>query len=159
MNSTAFILLWTLNDNMDKCLQRWQDSGWRVRESDVVGRRDLRRERAMSVDPPGCQDIDDAMHVTRKPNGKLEVRTWKLEDIAQHKRRFLLNKYIFRHDIFVCVYCTQVSGWVLSVFASTAVTDLPTKKTEVSVSGCKTLVLSVCVYVVLIVACVEGAPS
>ncbi|CAN0508354.1 unnamed protein product, partial [Scytosiphon promiscuus] len=48
---------------------------WRVQESDVAGRRDLRRERAMSVDPPGCQDIDDAMHVTRKPDGKLEVRT------------------------------------------------------------------------------------
>lgn len=53
---------------------RWQDSGWRVQEADVAGRRDLRRERAMSVDPPGCQDIDDAMHVTRKPDGKLEVR-------------------------------------------------------------------------------------
>ncbi|CAM9652144.1 unnamed protein product [Ectocarpus fasciculatus] len=52
---------------------RWQDSGWRVQEADVAGRRDLRRERAMSVDPPGCQDIDDAMHVKRKPNGKLEI--------------------------------------------------------------------------------------
>ncbi|CAM9697488.1 unnamed protein product [Pylaiella littoralis] len=52
---------------------RWQDSGWRVQESDVVGRRDLRGERVVSVDPPGCQDIDDAMHVTRKPNGKLEI--------------------------------------------------------------------------------------
>lgn len=53
--------------------QRWQDSGWCVQESDIIGRRDLRAERAMSVDPPGCQDIDDAMHITRKPNGKLEV--------------------------------------------------------------------------------------
>ncbi|CAM9581753.1 unnamed protein product, partial [Laminaria digitata] len=51
----------------------WQDSGWRVQAADVVGRRDLRGERVMSVDPPGCQDIDDAMHVTRKPNGKLEI--------------------------------------------------------------------------------------
>ena len=30
----------------------------------------------MSVDPPGCQDIDDAMHVTRKTNGKLEVTSF-----------------------------------------------------------------------------------
>ncbi|CAM9283256.1 unnamed protein product, partial [Ectocarpus sp. 12 AP-2014] len=52
---------------------RWQDSGWRVQESDFAGRRDLRKERAMSVDPPGCQDIDDAMHVKTKPNGKLEI--------------------------------------------------------------------------------------
>lgn len=44
-----------------------------MQAADVVGRRDLRGERVMSVDPPGCQDIDDAMHVTRKPNGKLEV--------------------------------------------------------------------------------------
>lgn len=53
---------------------RWEDSGWHVQESDLRGRRDMRGARAMSVDPPGCQDIDDAMHVRRKPDGKLEVR-------------------------------------------------------------------------------------
>lgn len=27
-----------------------------------------------SVDPPGCKDIDDALHVRRLPNGNWEVR-------------------------------------------------------------------------------------
>lgn len=55
---------------------RWEDSGWRVQDADIIGRRDLRGAglNTMSVDPPGCQDIDDAMHVRRKGNGKLEVR-------------------------------------------------------------------------------------
>ena len=44
-----------------------------MQDKDITGRRDLRGERTMSIDPPGCQDIDDAMHVTRKPNGKLQV--------------------------------------------------------------------------------------
>ena len=52
-----------------------------MQDADVVGRRDLRRERAISVDPPGCQDIDDAMHVTRKPNGKLQV--WYRQQISR----------------------------------------------------------------------------
>lgn len=46
----------------------------------------MRSERAMSVDPPGCQDIDDAMHVTRKPNGKLEVRYGRLEVEVEVKK-------------------------------------------------------------------------
>lgn len=53
---------------------RWEDSGWQVRDVDVVGRRDLRGVQAMSVDPAGCQDIDDAMHIRRISDEKLEVR-------------------------------------------------------------------------------------
>lgn len=37
------------------------------------GRRDLRDLLICSIDPPGCQDIDDALHARQLPNGNFEV--------------------------------------------------------------------------------------
>ncbi|KAL9116336.1 MAG: hypothetical protein Q9187_007142 [Circinaria calcarea] len=42
------------------------DPGWR-------GRRDLRDLLVCSIDPVGCQDIDDALHARPLPNGNIEV--------------------------------------------------------------------------------------
>lgn len=42
------------------------DPGW-------IGRRDLRNLLVCSIDPPGCQDIDDALHARPLPNGNFEV--------------------------------------------------------------------------------------
>ncbi|PHH87532.1 hypothetical protein CDD83_8735 [Cordyceps sp. RAO-2017] len=42
------------------------DPGWRDRE-------DLRGLLICSIDPPGCQDIDDALHARKLPNGNFEV--------------------------------------------------------------------------------------
>ncbi|KAI9847751.1 MAG: exosome catalytic subunit dis3 [Thelocarpon superellum] len=42
------------------------DAGWQ-------GRRDLRDLLVCSIDPVGCQDIDDALHARPLPNGNLEV--------------------------------------------------------------------------------------
>ncbi len=42
------------------------DPGWK-------GRRDLRDLLVCSIDPVGCQDIDDALHVRPLPNGNFEV--------------------------------------------------------------------------------------
>lgn len=42
------------------------DQGWQ-------GRRDLRDLLICSIDPVGCQDIDDALHARPLPNGNLEV--------------------------------------------------------------------------------------
>ncbi len=42
------------------------DPGW-------VGRMDLRNLLVCSIDPPGCQDIDDALHARPLPNGNFEV--------------------------------------------------------------------------------------
>ena len=42
------------------------DKGWK-------GRQDLRELLVCSIDPPGCQDIDDALHARPLPNGNLEV--------------------------------------------------------------------------------------
>ncbi|KAL9089591.1 MAG: hypothetical protein Q9165_005623 [Trypethelium subeluteriae] len=43
-----------------------KDSGWR-------SRRDLRDLLVCSIDPPGCVDIDDALHARKLPNGNFEV--------------------------------------------------------------------------------------
>lgn len=40
---------------------------------DMAKREDLRRLTVCSVDPPGCTDIDDALHCRQLDNGNLEV--------------------------------------------------------------------------------------
>ena len=50
-----------------------QGSRWRVSDEEIQKRRDLRSNRRIfSVDPPGCQDIDDTMHAQILPNGDIE---------------------------------------------------------------------------------------
>ncbi|KAH6615035.1 hypothetical protein C7974DRAFT_343863 [Boeremia exigua] len=43
-----------------------EDPGWK-------GRRDLRDLIVCSIDPPGCVDIDDALHARKLPNGNYEI--------------------------------------------------------------------------------------
>ncbi|EEH18001.2 hypothetical protein PABG_00564 [Paracoccidioides brasiliensis Pb03] len=50
---------WKVPQNMD-------DPGWH-------DRKDLRELLVCSIDPPGCQDIDDALHARPLPNGNIEV--------------------------------------------------------------------------------------
>lgn len=40
---------------------------------DMAKREDLRHLTVCSVDPPGCTDIDDALHCRELENGNLEV--------------------------------------------------------------------------------------
>jgi len=49
-----------------KVPQDKNDPGWRMR-------RDLRDLIICSIDPPGCVDIDDALHARQLPNGNIEV--------------------------------------------------------------------------------------
>ncbi|XP_021907868.1 exosome complex exonuclease RRP44 homolog A [Carica papaya] len=48
---------------------------WSVSSADLENpvRLDLRHLRVFSVDPPGCKDIDDALHCTALPNENFEV--------------------------------------------------------------------------------------
>ncbi|KAJ9435647.1 Exosome complex exonuclease RRP44-like protein A [Diplonema papillatum] len=46
---------------------------WQVEPDQLKVRRDFRDRTVVSVDPPGCKDIDDALHCHRLPNGNLEV--------------------------------------------------------------------------------------
>jgi len=47
-------------------------SNWKIGESDMKGRTDFRHLPIVSIDPPGCKDIDDALHCIRLPNGNFE---------------------------------------------------------------------------------------
>ena len=56
------------------CLPMVDETGWKIDEEEISKRRDLRKScRIFSVDPVGCQDIDDAMHARELPNGDIEV--------------------------------------------------------------------------------------
>uniref|UniRef100_A0A674DFY4 Protein DIS3 homolog n=1 Tax=Salmo trutta TaxID=8032 RepID=A0A674DFY4_SALTR len=46
---------------------------WNITEEDMAVREDLRNLTVCSVDPPGCTDIDDALHCRDLPNGNQEV--------------------------------------------------------------------------------------
>lgn len=46
---------------------------WAISEADLVGRTDFRHIPVVSIDPPGCKDIDDALHCTPLPNGRFHV--------------------------------------------------------------------------------------
>lgn len=46
---------------------------WEITKEDMERREDFRDLDICSVDPPGCTDIDDALHCRDLPNGNLEV--------------------------------------------------------------------------------------
>ncbi|XP_070833623.1 exosome complex exonuclease RRP44 [Chaetodon trifascialis] len=46
---------------------------WAITPEDMAKREDLRHLTVCSVDPPGCTDIDDALHCRELDNGNLEV--------------------------------------------------------------------------------------
>ncbi|CAI2166056.1 14609_t:CDS:10 [Funneliformis geosporum] len=50
-----------------------EGESWIVRDEHLQGRADLRNLNVCSIDPPGCTDIDDALHVRLLPNGNYEV--------------------------------------------------------------------------------------
>ena len=47
-------------------------SDWSIGPSDLEGRADFRNLPVVSIDPPGCKDIDDALHCIRLPNGRMQ---------------------------------------------------------------------------------------
>ena len=46
---------------------------WRPEPEEVARRKDLRDILVMSIDPIGCEDVDDALSVRKLENGNLEV--------------------------------------------------------------------------------------
>eukprot|EP01059_Diplonema_ambulator_P013157 TRINITY_DN23674_c0_g1_i1.p1 TRINITY_DN23674_c0_g1~~TRINITY_DN23674_c0_g1_i1.p1 ORF type:complete len:1032 (+),score=254.51 TRINITY_DN23674_c0_g1_i1:41-3097(+) len=46
---------------------------WFVEPEEEAVRMDFRNKTVVSVDPPGCKDIDDALHCEKLPNGNYEV--------------------------------------------------------------------------------------
>lgn len=58
--------------NVLACLPSEGDA-WVVQDEHVVGREDFRHLDICSIDPPGCTDIDDALHGRGLANGNFEV--------------------------------------------------------------------------------------
>ena len=50
------------------------NTGWKISESELAVRRDMRQHRIFTIDPPTARDLDDALHVTELPDGTVEVR-------------------------------------------------------------------------------------
>ncbi|KAI8050851.1 hypothetical protein BDF22DRAFT_693710 [Syncephalis plumigaleata] len=50
-----------------------EGADWRVTDDRLANRTDLRHLNICSIDPPGCTDIDDALHLTPLPNGNYQV--------------------------------------------------------------------------------------
>ncbi|TPX67862.1 hypothetical protein SpCBS45565_g03463 [Spizellomyces sp. 'palustris'] len=50
-----------------------EGDSWIVRNEHLEGREDFRHFDVCSIDPPGCTDIDDALHCRSLPNGNFEV--------------------------------------------------------------------------------------
>lgn len=46
---------------------------YKISADNSPGRMDLRQLPVLSIDPPGCKDIDDALHCTLLPNGNYQV--------------------------------------------------------------------------------------
>ena len=67
-------ILFTPFSNRAMALLPPDGHSWRIPIDEIAARRDLRRTcRIFSVDPVGCQDIDDTMHVRVLSNGDIEV--------------------------------------------------------------------------------------
>ncbi|KAI5185807.1 exosome complex exonuclease DIS3/RRP44 [Nematocida homosporus] len=60
-------------DFEEEALQELPAQTWTVSDQDLVGREDLRHLPIASIDPPGCTDIDDALHAQVLPNGQIEI--------------------------------------------------------------------------------------
>jgi len=50
------------------CLPK-EGKNWQLSPEELGKRWDLRHLSVCSVDPPGCKDIDDALHCIKLPNG------------------------------------------------------------------------------------------
>jgi exosome complex exonuclease DIS3/RRP44 len=58
------------SDEVMRCLP---PEDWKITPENSQGRRDLRHLPVMSIDPPNCKDIDDALHAKLLPNGNLQI--------------------------------------------------------------------------------------
>eukprot|EP01130_Rhizamoeba_saxonica_P003870 TRINITY_DN1605_c0_g1_i1.p1 TRINITY_DN1605_c0_g1~~TRINITY_DN1605_c0_g1_i1.p1 ORF type:complete len:947 (+),score=208.29 TRINITY_DN1605_c0_g1_i1:29-2869(+) len=58
------------SDDVKACLP---PEDWHVKPEDLHYRKDIRHLRVFSIDPPGCTDIDDTLHVRKLENGNYEL--------------------------------------------------------------------------------------
>lgn len=49
------------------------EMGWRPTKAMLRGRRDYRKTRVFTIDPTTAKDLDDALHITPLPDGRVEI--------------------------------------------------------------------------------------
>jgi len=49
------------------------DMGWKPTQEMYKGRRDYRKQRIFTIDPTTAKDLDDALHITPLPDGRVEI--------------------------------------------------------------------------------------
>lgn len=85
---------------------------WMCAAKDMVKREDLRHLTVCSVDPPGCTDIDDALHCRQLDNGNLEVHILYTYITKKEQRFTRVLLYYVLH------LCRLVSTLLMSVISS-----------------------------------------
>jgi exoribonuclease R len=64
---------------------RREDIEQKVDDEELKKRRDLRDINVSSIDPPGCKDIDDALHSRKLKNGNYEVGV-HIADVSHYQQ-------------------------------------------------------------------------
>ncbi|KAK3090437.1 hypothetical protein FSP39_011852 [Pinctada imbricata] len=129
---------------------------WRVEESEVEKRRDLRNSHLVfSIDPKGCEDVDDTLSVRHLPNGNLElgvhiadvthfVRPGMLTDQEARSRSTTVYMADRRYDMLPAVLssnlCSLISG--VDRYAMSVIWELDSKYEVVDVWYGKTIIRS-----------------
>jgi exosome complex exonuclease DIS3/RRP44 len=73
---------------------------WKITPDIIAQRTDLRHLPIVSIDPPGCKDIDDALHCIRLPNGNLQVGV----HIAGNISSCFSHYHILLHTILLLIH-------------------------------------------------------
>lgn len=91
---------------------------WVITEECLKGRLDLRSLPIASVDPPGCKDIDDALHCVRLPNGRWQVGVHiagtqtkkRIESYLYSTTLILLHVFYRCHSFCQAWHCSRQRG-------------------------------------------------
>ena len=85
-----------------------------IDDEEVARRKDLRHLGVCSIDPPGCKDIDDALHFRHLENGNVEIGV-HIADVAHYVKVsiFALSFTLF---IYLSISFIYVSPDILIFF-------------------------------------------
>ena len=72
-------------------------TGWTIPPEEIAKRRDLRKHRIFSIDPTTAKDLDDALHITQLPDGRIELGV-HIADVSYYGNKSLFLKRISRES-------------------------------------------------------------
>ena len=81
-------------------VQALPSKDWRVPQLEINKRRDLRNHRIFTIDPATAKDLDDALHITKLPDGTLHV-TYNFLFLKYSVWFFLYYFHFFYHLLYL----------------------------------------------------------